>query len=70
MKGSARITPHARWTAQDLADATSLRLPTLRTFTTAAGTRSCNDRLFPPKRELRGRYLIKLTPLILFRVGN
>jgi hypothetical protein len=67
MKPSARIT-QARWTAQQLTDATSLRLSTLQPFVATAGTQGGNDNRLPPKRELRGRYLVKLTPLILFRV--
>src|SRR3546814_7262197 len=43
MKISARTAAHARWTAQDLIDATSLRLSTLRTFATTPGAHGCND---------------------------
>jgi hypothetical protein len=70
MKTSARITAQARWTAQELIDATALRLSTMQTFTTTGNTQACNDIRPSPKRELRGRYLVKLTPLILFRVQN
>src|SRR3546814_9884142 len=70
MKISARTAAHARWTAQDLIDATSLRLSTLRTFATTPGAHGCNDIRPLPRRELRGRYLVKLTPLILFRVRS
>src|SRR3546814_11746264 len=67
---AARTAAHGRWTAQDQRDATSLRLSTLRTCATTPGAHGCNDIRPRPRRELRGRYLVKLTPLILFRVRN
>lgn len=68
MKTSTRTTAQARWTAQELTDATALRLTTMQAFASARNTQACNDIRPQPMRELRGRYLVKLTPLILFRV--
>src|SRR3546814_12674962 len=68
MKIAARTAAHARWTAPDLIDTTSLRLSTLRTSATTPGAHRCNDIRPLPMRDLRGRYLVKLTPLILLRV--
>src|SRR3546814_12916854 len=48
MKISARTAAHARWTAQDLIDATSLRLSTLRPFATPPGSPACTNHRPPP----------------------
>lgn len=61
-------TPH--WTAQDLADAASLRTPGLRRYVTIAGIPGSNDAHYHAmeRRGLRGHYLVHSSPPVLFRV--
>lgn len=70
MKTSAQSPSRQYWTAQDLANAMSLRLSAMPAFATAAGASGDNDNCYdaPPKRELRGRYLAQLRPVNLFHV--
>jgi hypothetical protein len=70
MKRSAQSPSRQSWTAQDLANAMSVRLSALPAFSTAAGGPSDNDSRYdaPPKRELRGRYLAQLRSVNLFHV--
>ena len=72
MKPTAPTAARARWTAQDLADACSHRLSTLRIFATAPDVPGCNDddARPPPSGGLRGRYLPGPAPMALFRVHN
>lgn len=72
MKTSAQLPSRRHWTAHELTNAITPRLSAMPAFTTAAGGHGGNDSRYstPLRRELRGRYLAQLKPLILFRVHN